>query len=819
MKTAKRPGAKRQAAKRLGAKILAAQVVGAIAMYATWTNPASAQDLVITRDGTTVTVRAIEPGVMRVRIAPVGSTAEDASWAVPEAARHAGTPVKLIGNTLAAGALRAVYDPASARLHFEDAAGHTIMAEASHPVERDGTRFTLRADLPLGEHILGLGDKTGPLDRRGQSYALWNTDSFGFGSGTDPVYKSIPFFISTGGSGGAYGVLLDSTWRTWFDFGHRAATTLEMGGEAGPIDYYVIAGPRLPDVVHRYTALTGRAPLPPRWALGYQQSRWSYMSEAEVRTLADRLRAEKVPTDVIWLDIDYQDRNRPFTINTATFPHFAGMVHDLDTLGIKTVAITDLHVAAAAGQGYAPYDSGMAGDHFLHRADGSLYVGPVWPGPAVFPEFTRTSSRAWWGSLFAPLVHDGIAGIWNDMNEPAIFESATKTMPDDVMHRIDSDSFAPRSATHAEIHNVFGMLNTRATYEGLRALAPDERAFVMTRASYAGGQRYAATWTGDNSATWDHLKLAISQTLSLGLSGFSWVGTDVGGFTGGPTPELMTRWFQYSAFLPIMRDHSQKGAPRAEPWVDGPDQLAIRRHYVEERYRLMPFLYALAETNARTGDPIARPVIYDYPAATGDDCHTQMSFTLGGRLLIAGAPRPEQHNSYQACLPAGPWYDYWTGAAVHAPAPLGGFGFIDIVPDPAVLPVYVRGGTILPRQPLVQSTAQKPDGPLELHVYPGPDCSGVIYDDDGHSMGFERGVSLRQTMTCNSGDGRVQSLTLAPRVGTYAPWWHQIAIVIHGEGHYSARLGAHKLVAADASGTRFVLPDQPMGATVTLTPE
>ena len=794
-----------------------AGVFGAVALCTMTATPAHADDLVVDRDGTTVTVHAIAPGVMRVRIAPVGAPAQDASWAVPADVRHGATPVTLAGNVLSTALLRAVYDPATARLHFEDAAGHTVLGEAAHPIERDGARFTLRTDLPLGEHILGLGDKTGPLDRRGQSYALWNSDSFGFGSGTDPLYKAIPFFISTGGRGGAYGVLLDSTWRTWFDFGHRAQTTLEMGAEAGPIDYYVIAGPTLPDVVHRYTALTGRAPLPPRWALGYQQSRWSYMSEAEVRALAARLRAEHVPTDVIWLDIDYQDRNRPFTVDHQTFPDFAGMVHDLDGLGIKTVAITDLHVASAPGQGYAPYDSGMAGDQFVHRADGSVYVGTVWPGPAVFPEFTRASTRAWWGSLFAPLVKDGVAGIWNDMNEPAIFDTPTKTMPEDVVHRIASDDFAARTATHAEIHNVYGMLNTRATYDGLRALAPDERAFVMTRASYAGGQRYAATWTGDNSATWDHLKLAISQTLSLGLSGFAWVGTDVGGFTGGPTPELMTRWFEYSAFLPIMRDHSQKGAPRAEPWVDGPEQLAIRRRYVEERYRLMPTLYALAETSARTGDPIARPVIYDWPAAVGEDCRTEMSFTLGGRLLVAGAPRPEQHNAWQACLPTGQWYDYWTGTAVKTPASLGGYGLLTITPDPAVLPVFVRAGTVLVRQPLVQSTAQRPDGPLELDVYPGPDCGGAIYDDDGHSMAFARGVALRQTITCTSVDGRLRSLTLAPRTGSYAPWWHQIAIVVHGEGQYRAQIDGHALAAP--AGARFVVPDQPKGTTITFTPE
>jgi len=776
-----------------------------------------ADGLAINRDGNQINVTAISPYVMRVRISPEGKPAEDASWAVPAATRAARTTAASATYTLATTAMRAMYDPNTHRLHFEDTAGHTLFSESPQPLLRDGHRFTLRADLNPAEHIYGLGDKTGPLDRRGMSFVDWNTDAFGFGSGSDPIYKSIPFFIASGGSGGAYGVLLDNTYRSWFDFGHRNADQLEMGSEDGAIDYYVIAGPTVGDVTRRYADLTGHAPLPPKWALGYQQSRYSYMSEAEVRSLADRLHSEHIPTDVIWLDIDYQDRNRPFTINTQTFPHFAGMVHDLNAGGIKAITIIDLHVADAPGQGYAPYDSGAAGDHFLHRADGSVYVGPVWPGASVFPEFTSAKSREWWGGLFKPFVAQGVAGFWNDMNEPAIFSYPSKTMPEDVRHRIASDDFAPRTATHAEIHNVYGMLNTRATYEGLRAIAPDERAFVMTRASYAGGQRYAATWTGDNSATWDHLKLAVSQTLNLGLSGFSWTGTDVGGFAGGPPPELLTKWFEYSAFLPIFRDHSAKGTPRAEPWVDGPEQLAIRRHFVEERYRLMPFLYGLAETNARTGDPLARPVAYDFAGTDVHDCDTTMSFTLGGRLLIAGPPRPEQKNSYDACLPAGGWYDYWTGAAVSpTKSPSGPFGTLTLTPALDSLPVYVRAGTILPRQPLTQSTSQHPDGPLQLDIYPGPDCAGEIYDDDGHSMGFTKGAYLRQRVTCQAGPKGVTHITLARREGSYAPWWHQIAVTIHGGGNYSASLGG-KALAGHGGANSFVIDDQPSGAEIELT--
>lgn len=404
------------------------------------------------------------------------------------------------------------------------------------------------------------------------------------------------------------------------------------------------------------------------------------------------------------------------------------------------------------------------------------------------------------------------------MNEPAIFETPIKTMPPEARHRIASDDFAPRTAPHAEIHNVYGMLNTRATYDGLRKLRPDTRAFVMTRASYAGGQRYAATWTGDNSATWDHLRLAVAQTLNLGLSGFAWTGTDIGGFVGGPPPELLTRWYQYGAFLPIMRNHAQKAAPRAEPWVDGPDHLAIRRHFIEERYRLLPFLYGLAEANARTGEPLARPLFYDFPGMISESCVTTMSFTLGGKLMVAGAPCPEQHNAYAACLPAGIWYDYWTGARVAIePSRDGPFGQLILTPRLNTLPVFVRGGTILPRQPLLQSTSEKPKGPLELHIYPGPDCAGTLYDDDGLSMGFTRGAFLRQSVRCETDAKGVTRIVFDRRQGSYAPWWSGIAVTLHGTAVDQARLSGKPLeMRRDEKGISFDLPDLPVGGVVEL---
>ena len=722
-----------------------------------------------TGGGTLVRVEALTDFILRVRIARGGQWAEDASWAVPTAVRRQSVAVRPAAGGFATRALSVRIDPATLRLNVTDLEGRTIVADGPQPIRLDGARFTLSKALPAGERIYGMGDKTGSFDRRGESFVDWNTDAYGFQRDTDPIYKSIPFYVGWNGEGGAYGMFLDNTWRSWFDFGHRDASAIEFGADGGPIDYYIIAGPAVRDVVRRYAELTGKAPLPPLWALGFQQSRYSYMSADEVRGIAARLRKDRIPSDVIWLDIDYQDRNRPFTTNDKTFPDLKKLAADVGEQGFRLVAITDLHVAYAPNQGYAPFDSGAAGDHFVKNADGSLYVAPVWPGPSVFPDFTRAATRAWWGSLYKDFAADGIAGFWNDMNEPAIFETPTKTMPLTVRHRIDSDDFAPRVAEHAEIHNVYGMENGRATHDGLLKLRPNVRPFVMTRASYAGGQRYAVTWTGDNSSTWDHLKLAVQQMLSLGLSGFTWSGADIPGFTGGASPELATRWFEIGAFTPVFRAHSAKDTPRAEPWADGPEQLAIRRRFIEERYRLMPYFYAVAEESARTGDPVMRPTFYDYPQMAKAPCDQSMAFTLGADLLVAASPRPESPYPYDICLPGKGWYDYWSGQQLAGEK-------ISETPKLERLPVFVRPGAIIAKQPLVRSTAEKPNGPLRLDVYPGDDCRGEIYLDDGVSIA---GPSLRQSVTCTvTAKGVV--LHFASRVGDYAPWWKSIAVTVHG---------------------------------------
>ena len=764
-----------------------------------------------------VQITALRDDVLRVRVGPSGQLPEDASWAALASARSAiakvtpETSASTVGFKTARLRVTVRKDPME--LKVTDLEGHVIAQDfPGRPIEYHGSSFRVYMKSPADEHYFGLGDKPGPLDRRNEAFTDWNTDAFGWQESTDPIYKSIPYFI-TFRKGVSAGIFLDNTWRSSFDFNKEYRDGFSFGSEGGPLDFYILYGPEPKAVVQSWAWLTGFTPLPPLWSLGYQQCRYSYYPEAEVRRVASRLRSEHIPTDVIWLDIDYQLKNRPFTVDPERFPHFDEMIQDLKVQHLHTVAITDLHIADLPNAGYKPYDEGKAGDHFVKNADGSTYVGVVWPGKAVFPDFTEKASREWWGTLYADFVRKGIAGFWNDMNEPAVFLAPSKTMPDDVQHRIDEPGFAPRVASHLEIHNVFGMENSRGTYEGLRKLAPDTRPFVMTRASYAGGQRYSATWSGDNSSTWNHLRQTAPQLINLGLSGFAMTGADVGGFAGSPQPELLTRWLEVAAFHPIDRDHTAIGTNPQEPWENGTrEDLNIRRHYIEERYRLMPYLYTTAEEMSRTGLPIMRPLFLEFPnGGTGGepvDLSTGNAFLLGPDLLVAQSPYPDEMDDYTVALPSAVgWYNYWTGARIATDSDRKAIDN-DVVTQPEVhvhrsldtLPVFVRAGAIVPEQPLVQSTDEKPQGPLTLRVYPpigaNKECSGSLYLDDGVSYAFQKGEFLRLGFTCRlSAQGLIVTVT-AP-TGSFAPWWKLLSVEVYGASRPAAAASASAL---DGSG-------------------
>jgi alpha-glucosidase len=783
-------------------------------------------------------ITALRDDVLRIRVARQKPMPEDASWAVLAEARRSSVTVTRDVTADHVGfrtrSLAVEIEKKTLLLTIRDSAGNILQQDAL-PVRFDTSSFRVSKKMPLNEHYFGLGDKTGPLDRRDQAFSLWNTDSYRFQESTDPIYKSIPFFL-TYKAGVTLGVLLDNTWRTSFDFGREQPDIYSFGAVDGPLNYYVLYGPSAKQVVEDYAWLTGKPPLPPMWTLGFQQSRYSYTPESRVLEVAQRFRTDHIPADAIYLDIGFQEKNRPFTIDEKLFPNFSEMVAHLKKENFHIVAITDLHIAKVPDQNYLPYDSGMAGDHFVKNPDGSIYTGLVWPGPSVFPDFTRQQTRAWWGTLYRDFEHIGIEGYWNDMNEPSVFDSPTKTMPVDIVHRIDEPGFATRTATHAEIHDVYGMENSRATFDGLLKLAPDTRPFVLTRATYAGGQRYAATWTGDNSSTWNHLRLATPMLENLGLSGFALAGADVGGYAGTPPPALLTKWLEVAAFQPIDRDHSEMGTGDQEPWVGGPQEEAIRRRFIEERYHLMPYIYTLAEETSRTGLPIIRPLFLEFPDAAPDhhpldvDVSSSGEFLLGSDLLIAPSPWPEQLDDYLAELPSEDWFDYWTGKKIQpsarpvdpaqpVSASSGPLVTVKLHPELASLPVFVRGGAIVPIAPLVQSTDEKPQGPLTLRVYRGGKedaCRGSLYLDDGKTFAYRSGSFLRIQFSCNT-DADGLHIHISPHEGSYQAWWKEIHAEIYGWGseqadiHINGKAANRTAITPLANGISVTFADDGKG--------
>jgi alpha-glucosidase len=645
-----------------------------------------------------------------------------------------------------------------------DVAGAPIMEDVARAVF--GSGVDLEFALGKGERVFGLGDKMRGFDRRGHSFELWNTDAYGFKVDTDPIYKSIPFLLMLR-DGRAHGLFIDHPARASIDVGEKQPDTLRYSAKAGSaLDVYLFAGREPRQVVEAYTALTGRTPLPPLWALGHHQSRYGYLTEAEVRGVVARMQREKIPLEAIWLDIDFQAENAPFTVNQVAFPTFDAMVKDFDGSGVATVVITDLHVKSYQGKpaaDYLPYDSGAAGDHFVRGASG-FFEGPVWPGQSVFPEFTREKTRGWWGSLYRDFVERGVAGFWNDMNEPALFVK-DKTFPEGILHRLDDGS----SASHSLIHNVFGSLNARATYEGLRKLRPEQRPFVLTRAAYAGSQKYAASWTGDNTADRPHLAATIPQLLNLGLSGYPFNGADVGGFVGCPDAELFAEWMELGALQPFFRNHSEKQGCRREPWLFGDGVKARARKAVERRARLLPYLYTLFEESSRTGAPIMRPLWFEYPNEPGA-AGVATEFLLGRDLLVAPKLQPGAVK-YTVVLPGGDWYDTRTSQLVPA-----GQHEVEAPPNDS-LRLYARAGAIIPQGPALPSARQGLKGSLTLDVWPGPDCSGSLYLDDGRSFAFQSGAFRRFSFRCEAGAASL--LVEGKSSGALEPWWQDMRVVLH----------------------------------------
>ena len=645
-------------------------------------------------------------------------------------------------------------------------------------------QLRLRVTAEPGELFFGLGDKSWETNLRGREFQNWCTDSFAFHREMDPLYRAIPFFYGLRGDT-AYGVFLHNTWRTWFDFDSYRDDSVNIWSEGGEFDYFFCYGPSLDAVATQYHHMTGLPELPPLWALGFHQCRWSYYPESRVRELADQFREKEIPCDAIYLDIDYMDGYRCFTWNTEYFPDPKGMIADLKAAGFHTVVMIDPGIRADPD--YFVYAEGAERDVFCRRTTGEPMVGPVWPPECVWPDFTHPDVRAWWGPYYREMyVEQGVSGFWNDMNEPAMFKTHNMTFPDAVHHDYDG-----HPCDHRQAHNVYGQQMARASYEGFKALQPAKRPFLLTRAGASGGQRYAAVWTGDNVASWEHLRLANIQCQRLSISGYSFCGTDIGGFVDVPTGELLLRWLQLGVFHPLYRVHSMgnnvDGAAEAEsetikeseranrldqePWSYGDEWTKLNRRAIQFRYRLLPYLYTAFREHLRTGVPLLRPLAF-YDQAD-PRCHDrQEEFIFGSDLLVSPVLKPGQ-KTLAIYLPKGDWYNLHTGK------PCAGGRTVRARLRLDRIPVYVRAGTVLPVFPKApQHTGELPGRAIQLKAYLAPTGSGSFYWDAGEGYGYESGQYQELRFTQNY-DGRTWTLRVE-REGSYRTTLETIQLELYG---------------------------------------
>ncbi|MCF2667466.1 glycoside hydrolase family 31 protein [Faecalicatena contorta] len=591
--------------------------------------------------------------------------------------------------------------------------GHSTQENA------DGHVIQVLKKLDGDECFYGLGDKTGFLNKRGYEYMNWNTDD------PDPhvdsfraLYKSIPFFITLK-KDTVFGLFFDNTFRTYFDMGKESDDYYWFGGDQGNLDYYFIGGDSMKDVVKGYTYLTGTAPLPQMWMLGYHQSRWGYQCEADIRKIAESMREYHLPCDVIHMDIDYMEKYKVFTVDETRFPDMKKLTDDLSDMGIRLVTIMDPGVKVE--KGYEVYDTGVEKGYFALDEDGQIYENAVWPGDAVYPDFGKDEVRDWWGENHRMLMESGISGIWNDMNEPASFKGE---LPENVVFYDGG-----RKSTHAEMHNVYGHNMARATYQGLKKLT-GKRPFVITRACYSGSQKYAIAWTGDNHSIWAHLQMAIPQLCNLGLSGIPYVGTDIGGFGSDATKELMCRWIEVGCFSPFCRNHSAMGTRRQEPWTFDQEVLDIYRKYLNLRYELLPYLYDLCHVEEQEGLPLMRPLVMNYEKDE-ETKNLNGQFMVGDHIMVA--PVTEQGMRQKLIyFPEGEWYDYWTGEKIQG----GQYKIRHAELDEC--PIFVKAGGILPKYPPRLSTSEEKDKVLILEVYPGK-AEYVHYQDNGEDFHYQEG--------------------------------------------------------------------------------
>ena len=726
-----------------------------------------------TENGVVLEITVLRGSLIRFRYATNYVFEPDFSYAIDPEASLGYSKLEVVENDteyiIETARVHILVDKKSSRIQISDLEGNIINEDEigfhwEENYEYGGNTVKMSKITQTGESFYGMGDKATHSNLKGKRVENWVTDQYAYGKDQDPLYKAIPFYTGLH-KGKAYGIFFDNSFKSHFDFAHERRNTTSFWAEGGDLNYYFFYGPEMSKVVSAYSNLTGTPELPPMWALGYHQSKWSYYPESNVKEIAKGFREQKIPCDAIYLDIDYMDGFRCFTWDKKLFPDPKRMIKELEEDGFKTVVMIDPGIKI--DREYWIYKEALEKGYFCRRGDGPLMTGKVWPGECHFPDFTDPEVREWWGELYKEFMSElGVHAVWNDMNEPAVMEVPSKTAPLDTRHNYDG-----HPCTHRKAHNVYGMQMVRATYEGVKKHVYPKRPFVITRAAYAGTQRYSSTWTGDNVATWEHLWLANVQMQRMCMSGYSFVGSDIGGFAEQPNGELFARWVQLGIFHPFCRVHSRGDHGDQEPWSFGTEITDIVRKFIEIRYQLLPYLYTMFYKYSKEQKPMLQSlVLFDQ-----EDVQTHFrtdEFIFGEQILVC--PIQEQNaQGRRMYIPRGKWYDFWTDEVTQGGKERWVAADLDSVP------IFIKEGAIIPKYPVQQYVGEVKIEELVLDTYfmIGTESSEV-YEDAQDGYDYKKGrYSLRNFKLI----GKENSLTVQQfKNGSYVTEYETLRFNLHG---------------------------------------
>ncbi|WP_291871229.1 glycoside hydrolase family 31 protein [Maribacter sp.] len=724
-------------------------------------------------NGVVLQVTVLRDSVLRFRYATEYVFEPDFSYAISEDANRGYNQLEVREQDteyiIETEKLKVLVDKKTMRTQISDLKGNIISEDEigfhwEENYENGGNIVKMSKITQNSESFYGMGDKATHSNLKGKRVQNWVTDQYAYGKDQDPLYKAVPFYIGLHKTK-AYGIFFDNTFKSYFDFSHERRNTTSFWADGGEMNYYFFYGPDMEKVVRGYTDLTGAPELPPMWALGYHQSKWSYFPESNVKEIAKKFRDLRIPCDAIYLDIDYMDGFRCFTWDKTKFPDPKRMISELYEDGFKTVAMIDPGIKVDPD--YWVYQEAMEKEYFCKRADGPFMNGKVWPGKCNFPDFTNPEVREWWAELYKEMMSDiGVHAVWNDMNEPAIMEVPTKTAPLDMRHDYDG-----HPCSHRKAHNVYGMQMVRATYEGVKKYVYPKRPFVITRAAYSGTQRYASTWTGDNVATWEHLWIANVQMQRMCLSGMSFVGSDIGGFAEQPNGELFTRWIQLGVFHPFCRVHSSGDHGDQEPWSFDTEVTDIVRSFIELRYQLLPYLYTMFWKYSKDKIPMLKSLAY----FDQEDVQTHFrtdEFIFGEHILVCPIQEPNAKGR-RMYIPRGKWYNFWNGEVVD-----GGMEKW-VAADIDSMPLFIKEGAIIPKYPIQQYVGEKEITELILDVYykNGTETS-TVYEDAQEGYDYAKGrYSLRNFKLV----GKDNQLSIQQfKNGTFITPYSTIKMRLHG---------------------------------------